>query len=75
MTNPEKAPDPIDFQVQLITEDGEITEVTDVTSDTTVRPVPESRRKHLIKYLQPPYTDQPLPPARPEEPPRDNPPS
>ncbi len=131
MTTPEKGPDPIDFQVEIITEDGEIIEVTDVVSDTTVRPLRESLRKHLkppfngqpfppevqaeiermralasgeeddiitiddsnsisdntvrparesirkalSKYLQPPYTAQPLPPAGQQEPPKDNPPS
>jgi hypothetical protein len=75
MTNPEKAPDPVGFQVEWENEHGEIVEATDVVADTTVRPLRESLRKHLSKYLQPPYTDQPQPPARPEEPPKDHPPS
>ncbi len=75
MTNPEKAPDAVSVQVQWEDENGEAVEAADVVVDTTVRPAPESRRKHLIKYLQPADTDQPQPPARPEEPPRDNPPS
>ena len=62
MTNPEKAPDPADIQIQMDSEDGETIEVTDVVSDTTVRPAPESVRKALSKYLQAPYTGGPQPP-------------
>jgi hypothetical protein len=58
MTNPEKAPDPAGIQIQMDSEDSETVEIVNVVSDTTVRPMRESLRKHL----KPPYNGQPFPP-------------